>query len=80
VGGGQGRACGARDRTRCMPCRCVPLSGQVLAAGAKVDDPRVSPVVRQTLQHWAYVLTEEDLQAFATRGGVGAYAYRKPAA
>nr|XP_022289545.1 uncharacterized protein LOC111101371 [Crassostrea virginica]XP_022289546.1 uncharacterized protein LOC111101371 [Crassostrea virginica] len=32
-------------------------------AGARYDDPNISPVVRQTLQHWGYRLTEEDYQA-----------------
>ena len=31
----------------------------------KFDDPSVSPVVRQTLLHWAYELTKEDYDAQA---------------
>ena len=30
------------------------------AAGAAFDDPTISPVVRQTLQHWGYALTSDD--------------------
>ena len=34
--------------------------------GKKYDDATVSPVIRQGLQHWAYVLTKEDFnQTFA---------------
>lgn len=35
------------------------------------DDISVSPVVRQTLQHWAYSLTEKDYQAYARKLGTG---------
>lgn len=31
--------------------------------GAQYNDPNISPVVRQTLQHWGYRLTEDDHQA-----------------
>lgn len=31
--------------------------------GAQYNDPNISPVVRQTLQHWGYRLTEDDYQA-----------------
>jgi hypothetical protein len=36
------------------------LINKVAAARAQFDDPRVSPVIRQTLHHWAYCLTEKD--------------------
>ena len=36
------------------------LIAKVLKAGTTYNDRTVSPVVRQTLQHWAYRLTEED--------------------
>ncbi|TRY80976.1 hypothetical protein TCAL_02966 [Tigriopus californicus] len=36
------------------------LITKVVKAGAKFDNPVISPVVRQTLLHWAYELTEED--------------------
>lgn len=31
-----------------------------MRAGAEYNDPRISPVVRQTLLHWGYELTERD--------------------
>lgn len=31
--------------------------------GAQYNDPNISPVVRQTLQHWGYRLMEDDYQA-----------------
>ena len=37
------------------------LANKVVAAGKQYDDPSVSPVVRQTLLHWAYQLTEKDV-------------------
>jgi len=37
----------------------------VASAGARFDDPAISPVVRQTLHHWAYELNEADFQAGA---------------
>ena len=36
------------------------LIGKVARAGAGYDNPVISPVVRQTLQHWGYRLTEKD--------------------
>jgi hypothetical protein len=38
----------------------LSLSTQIFKSGAKFDDPKISPVVRQTLLHWAYELTEKD--------------------
>lgn len=35
--------------------------------GANFDDYSVSPVVRQTLQHWAYKLTQEDFDEGAAK-------------
>ena len=43
------------------------LIGKVLRAGKKFDDPTVSPVVRQTLQHWGYELSQGDFKAGAQR-------------
>ncbi len=40
---------------------------KVLAANAHVDDPAVSPVVRQTLLHWAYELTDADIKRYLKR-------------
>ena len=36
------------------------LIGKIARAGAAYDDSAISPVVRQTLLHWAYHLTEKD--------------------
>lgn len=36
------------------------LIGKVARAGKAYDDKAISPVVRQTLQHWGYKLTEKD--------------------
>lgn len=43
------------------------LVGKVMKAGARFDDEKISPVVRQTLQHWAYRLTESDFRIGAKR-------------
>ena len=37
------------------------LINQVNKAGAKFDDPTISPVIRQGLHHWGYELRAEDL-------------------
>ena len=38
-----------------------------MKAGCSWDNYNVSPVVRQTLLHWAYELTEEDFNKNAKR-------------
>lgn len=43
------------------------LIGKCLKAGKAHDDVSVSPVVRQTLQHWAYRLTAADFKTGAKR-------------
>lgn len=50
------------------------LIAKVAAAGRAFDDASVSPVVRQTLWHWAYALTEADYEAYAKslKGGARA--------
>lgn len=35
----------------------------ILKSGSTWDDPKISPKIRQTLQHWAYRLTAEDFEA-----------------
>lgn len=50
------RCCGPKGRWK------NNLIGKVWRAGRKYDDITVSPVVRQTLQHWGYRLTEADYQ------------------
>ncbi|XP_061192155.1 uncharacterized protein LOC133200357 isoform X2 [Saccostrea echinata] len=39
------------------------LISKCYRSGARYNDPNISPVVRQTLQHWGYRLTEEDYLA-----------------
>eukprot|EP01147_Barroeca_monosierra_P001340 gene1340-4518_t len=38
----------------------INLCNKIMRAGAEYNDPRISPVVRQTLLHWGYELTERD--------------------
>merc|ERR1712156_35488 len=38
------------------------LIGKIARAGVAFDNPGISPVVRQALQHWGYRLTEKDYQ------------------
>ena len=62
-----------RQITRWMKCAGKKgrwkqnLIGKCLRDGKEFDDETVSPVVRQTLQHWAYKLTEEDFEVGAKR-------------
>lgn len=55
------KCCGPKGRWKSNLC------GKVVVAGASYDDPSVSPVVRQTLLHWAYELTAPDFDAVAKR-------------
>lgn len=52
------KACGPSGRFK------RSLVSKIHYAGAKFDDENVSPVVRQTLFHWAYTLTETDYNAY----------------
>lgn len=46
------------------------LIGRCARTGKAFDDYSVSPVIRQTLQHWGYVLTERDSDAYVkSKGG-----------
>jgi hypothetical protein len=49
---------GAKGRWRNQLC------GKVFSANAAHSDVRVSPVMRQTLLHWGYELTEADYEAW----------------
>ena len=40
------------------------LIGKCARAGKAFDDVSVSPVIRQSLQHWGYVLTSRDADAY----------------
>lgn len=40
----------------------IRLCNDIIKKRAKLDDAKVSPVIRQVLQHWAYKLTAADLE------------------
>jgi hypothetical protein len=42
---------------------------KIARAGKSYDDAEVSPVIRQTLQHWGYTLTEKDYKTHAKKKG-----------
>lgn len=48
------------------------LIAKCVRAGKSFDDYSVSPVVRQTLLHWAYELNEKDFNAYARQVKAGA--------
>ena len=37
---------------------------KIIKADTTFDDYTISPIIRQSLQHWAYQLTNEDLNKF----------------
>merc|ERR1712241_1447510 len=43
------------------------LIGKIARAGVAYNNPGISPVIRQTLQHWAYRLNEKDYQEVKKR-------------
>jgi len=50
------RSAGPKGRFRSQLCnKCI-------SSNAKADDVRISPVIRQTLLHWGFELTEETLE------------------
>mmetsp|Transcript_65881 Transcript_65881/g.146371 ORF Transcript_65881/g.146371 Transcript_65881/m.146371 type:complete len:253 (-) Transcript_65881:42-800(-) len=55
------------------------LVAKCLKAGRPYNDPKVAPAVRQSLLHWGYELTAEDLKerGKAILNGAGAYAMPK---
>ena len=63
------KVCGPRGRWR------QNLIGKCLRDGKAFDDESVSPVVRQTLQHWAYRLTRADFDIGAKRVRLNGAAY-----
>ena len=66
------KCCGPTGRWKGNLCGKI-----VIARGAAFDDPAVSPVVRQTLLHWGYELTEADFLVARERilqKNTGAYA------
>lgn len=38
------------------------LVNMIKERGAEYDDETISPVIRQTLQHWGYQITPEDVK------------------
>jgi len=46
------------------------LIGRCARAGREFNDANVSPVIRQTLQHWGYVLTERDFDKYVKLKGL----------
>jgi hypothetical protein len=46
------------------------LIGKCSAAGKTFDDPSVSPVIRQSLQHWGYALTQADADAYCKKKSI----------
>eukprot|EP00611_Tribonema_gayanum_P027189 TRINITY_DN663_c0_g1_i5.p1 TRINITY_DN663_c0_g1~~TRINITY_DN663_c0_g1_i5.p1 ORF type:complete len:261 (-),score=62.59 TRINITY_DN663_c0_g1_i5:506-1288(-) len=47
----------------------IQLMNKVGRAGTSYDDKSISPVIRQVLQHWGYVLTERDYQMHKKQNG-----------
>jgi hypothetical protein len=45
------------------------LCNKIIQQNRPFNDPSVSPVIRQTLLHWGYEVTERDFQAFRKRTG-----------
>jgi hypothetical protein len=50
--------CGAKGRFRNQ------LIGKCARGGTTFDDASISPVIRQTLQHWGYTLTKKDADKY----------------
>jgi len=48
----------------------VQLLNKIVAAGTSVDDASISPVIRQTCQHWGYCPTGSDLIAHKKKKGI----------
>eukprot|EP00937_MAST-01D_sp_MAST-1D-sp2_P001645 g1645.t1 len=46
------------------------LIGKCSYAGRSFDDASISPVIRQTLQHWGYQLTQADLERYCKLKGL----------
>lgn len=55
---------GLKGRWKNALCNKIIASGDITK---HVDNPQISPVIRQTLLHWAYHLTFEDLEQHAKR-------------
>ena len=51
------------------PCR-NQLIGKCARAGKRFDDTSISPVIRQSLLHWGYELTQKDADAYVKLKGL----------
>jgi hypothetical protein len=56
--------CGIKGRFRNQ------LIGKCARSGTTYDDVKISPVIRQALQHWGYVLTERDANKYVKLKGL----------
>ena len=56
--------CGIKGRFRNQ------LIGKCARGGTTFDDVRISPVIRQALQHWGYVLTKRDADKYVKLKGL----------
>lgn len=73
----QGRRCSDDNRQIARWNKCAgdrgrfrsQLSNKCLAANKKADDSSISPVIRQTLLHWGFELTEDKLKKHAKAQG-----------
>mmetsp|Transcript_40068 Transcript_40068/g.125429 ORF Transcript_40068/g.125429 Transcript_40068/m.125429 type:complete len:315 (-) Transcript_40068:940-1884(-) len=65
----------ARQISRALKCMGptgrfrIQLMNKVIRGNTTFDDRRISPVIRQSLQHWGYELTEAHLKAYCKKKG-----------
>ena len=55
------KSAGVKGRFRSQICN------KIIAAGARAEDARISPVIRQTLLHWGLEITEHVLEMHRKR-------------
>jgi hypothetical protein len=55
------KSAGVKGRFRSQLCN------KIIAAGARAEDARISPVIRQTLLHWGLEITEHVLEMHRKR-------------
>merc|ERR1711865_447177 len=58
--------CGPKGRFRNQ------LIGKIARSGATLNDHGISPVIRQSLLHWGYVLTQRDAASYCKLKGLPA--------
>ncbi|XP_060070468.1 uncharacterized protein LOC132550424 isoform X1 [Ylistrum balloti] len=74
----QGRRTSDDERQVGRWLRCAGVTGRwrnnliskCVKTGCSYDNKAVSPVVRQTLQHWAYKLNSDDFNAYVKKKGI----------